>query len=69
MCDEGFFGDGNLAKKLDEAYTDFRAFCRARKISCSQPPFTPKLVFWLNIDSGNTTINVCIDRSNKHSEY
>ena len=47
MCDDGVYGDGTLGEKLDRAYEDFRAFCRAKRISCSQPPFTPKLVLWM----------------------
>lgn len=43
LCEEGFFGTDQFSKQLDTAYEDFRSFCRARKISCSQPPFTPRL--------------------------
>lgn len=67
LCDEGFFEGDTFAKKLDAAYTDFRAFCRARKISCSQPAFTPKLVFWLNLQINRkqcTRFVACIGTTN-----
>lgn len=49
MCliEDGFFlpvGNDSLQSRLDVAYQDFRAWCHANRINCSQPPFTVKLV-------------------------
>ena len=43
-----WFGDSDLPlqKRLDTAFLDFKAFCKARQISCSQPPFSVKLALW-----------------------
>ena len=49
LIEASFFGDyqtESLQDLLDEAYRQFRAFCRQQKISCSQPPFTVKLAAW-----------------------
>lgn len=52
LLDMSWFGDSALPlqKRLDQAFLDFKAFCTRRKISCSQPPFSVKLVsgnqFW-----------------------
>ena len=48
MCliEDGFFlpvGNDSLQSRLDVAYQDFRAWCHANRINCSQPPFTVKL--------------------------
>ena len=45
------FGDRNLSlqKRLDIAFLAFKSFCKSRKISCSQPPFSVKLVFRTNL--------------------
>ena len=47
LAQASYFADyqtESLQDILDVAYRRFRAFCRERKISCSQPPFTVKLV-------------------------
>lgn len=50
LVENSFLGDfqrESLQDLLDEAYLQFRAFCRQRRIPYSQPPFTVKLVSWL----------------------
>ena len=47
LAQASYFADyqtESLQDILNVAYGRFRAFCRERKISCSQPPFTVKLV-------------------------
>ena len=40
LCEElEYWGPGSFQQQLDKAYQDFVAFCRARKLDQSQPPF------------------------------
>ena len=45
LLEAGFFGhDPSTQKLLDNAYAHFKAFIAAKKIPCSQAPFTKKMV-------------------------
>jgi len=45
LLEAGFFGnDPSQQKLLDNAYAHFKAFIAAKKIPCSQAPFTQKMV-------------------------
>ena len=45
LLEAGFFGnDPSQQKLLDNAYANFKAFIAAKKIPCSQAPFTKKMV-------------------------
>lgn len=46
-CERFGSKDLSLQDRLDEAFKCFKGFCKSRKIQCSQPPFTVKMVFWL----------------------
>lgn len=51
LLEMSWFGDAQLPlqKRLDNAFKDFKAFLKVRKITCSQPPFSVKLATWLSI--------------------
>lgn len=46
LVENGYCGPiGNsIQQRFDDAYKRFTAFCKSNKISCSQPPFTEKMV-------------------------
>ena len=44
----GYFTGGTINEKFEQAYGDFRSFCKARKLTCSQPPFKPYHESWLD---------------------
>ena len=45
LLDTGYFGsDPSRQKLLDTAYKNFKAFIAAKRIPCSQAPFTEKMV-------------------------
>ncbi len=46
LVENGYCGPiGNsIQQRFDVAYKRFTAFCKSHKISCSQPPFTEKMV-------------------------
>lgn len=48
LVEEEHFGSAaeSVQQRLDTAYNAFSSFCKSRKISCSQPPFTEKMVPW-----------------------
>ena len=47
LCEDNFFNGETFAEQLESAYDDFKAFLRAKRISCSQKMFTPGLAFEL----------------------
>ena len=50
LCDLQFFGPAtDLQDQLDLAYDSFRSFCRAEKISTSQPPFKVRHATGMNV--------------------
>ena len=46
LLSSGYFGDpaSPVAVRMKAAYREFRTWTRGEKISCSQPPFTERLV-------------------------
>lgn len=46
LCETGFFG---AERKLETAFKEFTAWARAKKIHCSQNPFTPSMVPGCNL--------------------
>ena len=45
LCDAGYFGPApDLQAHFDQAYASFRAFTKANKITCTQPPFKVRSV-------------------------
>ena len=49
LCREGYWGpvQESVNDMFASAYAHFKAWCKRKKISCSQPLFTEKLEPWL----------------------
>lgn len=49
LCDDKFFDGDTFGQQLENAFDDFKAFLRAKKINCSQKMFTPRFAPWKTI--------------------